>query len=64
MISGRTMNFLLKRGFMKTADYLLKNYFLREGIDISKGIKKTIIAQKARLDEIIKMTAHVKKPLM
>lgn len=58
------MNYLIKRGFMKTADYLLKNYFLRENIDISQDIKKNIETYKRKLENLVKMISHVKKPLV
>lgn len=58
------MNYLIKRGFMKSADYLLKNFFLREGIDISKDIKKNIEGYKAKLENLVKIISHVKKPLV
>lgn len=58
------MEHLLTKGFMKAADHLLKNYYLKENIDISNDIKKTVMAHKNRMDAIVKMISHVKKPLM
>jgi hypothetical protein len=58
------MEHLLTKGFMKASDYLLKNYYLKENIDISNEIKKTVVVHKNRMDALVKMISHVKKPLM
>ena len=62
-IDSELATYLMKKGFFRVIDNLLKNYFLRESIDISKELKEAAQENKNRLDKIVNMISHVKKPL-
>ena len=62
-IDADLATYLMKKGFFRVIDNLLKNYFLRESIDISKELKAAAQENKNRLDKIVNMISHVKKPL-
>lgn len=58
------MGKLLQHGFLKSADHLLKNYFLKENMDISGKMKGSIAEVKGRLEYLLKMISQVKKALV
>jgi hypothetical protein len=58
------MEVLLKNGFLNTADYLLKNHFLKQTVDISGKMKATVTEIKIRLEHLLKLISQVKKALM
>ena len=58
------MESLLKNGFIKSADFLLKNYFLKQNVDISGKMKGTVVEIKGKLDYLLKMISQVKKALV
>ena len=58
------METLLRNGFLKSADFLLKNHFLKQSVDISGKMKVTIVEIKNRLEHLLKMISQVKKALV
>lgn len=58
------MELLLKNGFLKSADYLLKNHFLKKNLDISGKMKATVSEIKSKLEYYLKMISQVKKALV
>jgi hypothetical protein len=58
------MEYLLKNGYLKSADHLLKNYYLKQNIDISGKMKSTIVEIKNKLEHLLKMVSQVKKALV
>lgn len=58
------MDSLLKNGFLKSADFALKNYFLKQNVDISESMKSTILELKGRLEGLLKIISQVKKALV
>lgn len=58
------MEGLLQGGFLKSADYLLKNFFLKQTIDISGKMKLTVNDIKNKLEYLLKMISQVKKALV
>ena len=58
------MEGLLQNGFLKSADHLLKSYFLKQNLDISGKMKGTITEMKNRLEHLLKMISQVKKALV
>jgi hypothetical protein len=52
---------LLKMGYFQTSDFLMKNWFLKKGIDIGQDLQKEVGSLKAHLDKLVDSVSSVKK---
>lgn len=52
---------LLKKGYFQTSDFLMKNWFLKKGIDIGDSLQKEVGSLKAHLDKLVSSVSDVKK---
>jgi len=52
---------LLQKGYFKASDYLMKNWFLKKGIDIGDQLQKEVGSLKAELDKLVQAVSNVKQ---
>lgn len=52
---------LLKKGYFRASDYLLKNWFLTKGIDIGEKLRYGVNSIKSDLEKLVQLVSSAKK---
>lgn len=60
-VDTKLMVTLLKQGYFKTSDFLMKNWFLKKGIDIGDQLQREVGSLKSELDKLVQAVSNVKK---